>query len=125
MEMRISFEIFKSNVCHLVKSVGELDFIITMLENNEIRKYWDKQWYAEALYILAMIDYLSRKNALPICDAYDDIRRYKLTKPLFPQDVNLVMMLDPESNVREETLKNVIPEYLQFNIVEVEPENIA
>ena len=125
MEMRISFEIFKSNVCHLVKSVGELDFIITMLENNEIRKYWDKQWYAEALYILAMIDYLSRKNALPICDAYDDIRRYKLTKPLFPQDVNLVMMLDPESNVREETLKNVIPEFLQFNIVEVEPENIA
>ena len=72
-----------------------------------------------------MIDYLSRKNALPICDAYDDIRRYKLTKPLFPQDVNLVMMLDPESNVREETLKNVIPEFLQFNIVEVEPENIA
>ena len=125
MEMRISFEIFKSNVCHLVKSVGELDFIITMLENNEIRKYWDKQWYAEALYILAMIDYLSRKNAVPICDAYDDIRRYKLTKPLFPQDVNLVMMLDPESNVREETLKNVIPEFLQFNIVEVEPENIA
>ena len=28
MESRYNFEIFKSNVCHLVKSVGELEFII-------------------------------------------------------------------------------------------------
>jgi len=125
MEIRINFEIFKSNVCHLVKSVGELNFIITMLETNKVRKYWEKDWYAEAFYVLAMVDYLSRKNELPMCDAYDDIRRYKLKEPLFPQDVNLVMMLDPESDIKDEALKNAIPEFWQFHIVEVEPDNIV
>jgi len=32
------------------------------------------------------------------------------------------MKLDPESSVQGEALKNAIPEFLQFHIVEVEPE---
>ena len=67
----------------------------------------------------------AKENELPICDSYEDIRGYKLKEPLFPQDVSLVMMLDPESNILEEALKNGIPAFWRFNIMEVKPENIA
>ena len=42
--------------------MGDVDFIIHTLESNEIRVLFDRRWYPEALYLLAMIDYLSRIN---------------------------------------------------------------
>lgn len=33
---------------------------------------------AEAFYLLAMLDYLSKRNGLPKCNEYEEIRRYKL-----------------------------------------------
>lgn len=42
---RSSFEIFKSNICHMVKDKGDMDFIIDVLRGNEIRMYWDRKWY--------------------------------------------------------------------------------
>ncbi|MDO4338879.1 MAG: hypothetical protein Q4C91_12460 [Eubacteriales bacterium] len=61
-EYRSNFETFKSNVCHLVKDQGDLDFIIEVLQSKDIRRYWDRKWYPEAFYLLAMVDYLSRVN---------------------------------------------------------------
>ena len=87
MEPRPDFEIFKSNVCHRVKDGDELDFIITTLQNDEISKYWNKKWYPEAFYLLAMLDYLSRVNQVPICNNYNDIRRGKLQRLIFPSSV--------------------------------------
>ena len=58
MEHRETFDIFKSNICHYVKDMGDLDFIIYVLKSNEIRKYFDQKWYPESLYLLAMLDYL-------------------------------------------------------------------
>ena len=46
MEKRCSFELFKSNVCHQLKALGDIDFIIQTLENNKIREYYDRQWTA-------------------------------------------------------------------------------
>lgn len=59
---RSSFEVFKSNVCHFVKDKGDIDFIIDTLTTDEIRTLYNRKWYAEAFYLLAMIDYLSREN---------------------------------------------------------------
>ena len=67
MEHRASFEVFKSNVCHAVKDKGDIDFLIDTLESDEIRRLYNKQWYPEALYLLAMVDYLSRENGVPLC----------------------------------------------------------
>jgi len=47
--------------------MADIDFIIETLEADEIRKFYERRWYREALYLLAMIDYLSRMNSLPIC----------------------------------------------------------
>ncbi len=77
-EHRSSFETFKSNICHRVKDMGDLDFIINTLESSIIVELFQKKWYPEALYMLGMVDYLSRENSLPICTNYNDIRSHKL-----------------------------------------------
>ena len=33
-------------------------FIIEILETDEIRRLYERRWYREALYLLAMIDYI-------------------------------------------------------------------
>lgn len=37
MPYRSTFEIFKSNICHLVKDIGNIDFVIDILKIDEIR----------------------------------------------------------------------------------------
>ena len=39
----ISFELFKSNICHRIKDSGDIAFIIETLKSNEIRQYYDKK----------------------------------------------------------------------------------
>jgi plasmid maintenance system antidote protein VapI len=43
MEPRLDFEVFKSNVCHLVKDRDDLDFIVKTLQEDEISRYWGKK----------------------------------------------------------------------------------
>ena len=74
---RPSFEIFKNNICHRVKDMGDIPFVIDLLQTNRIRELYDKKWYPEAFYLLAMLDYLSRENKIPICKNYNDIRTAK------------------------------------------------
>ena len=90
-EHRASFETFKSNVCHNVKNMGDVDFMIHVLESDEIRTLYERKWYPEALYLLAMLDYLSRENNIPLCTKYDDIRTRRLAKPVYPIGVLITM----------------------------------
>ena len=123
-EYRSSFDIFKSNVCHQVKDMGDLDFIINTLETNRIRKYFDKKWYPEIMYLLAMVDYLSRENNLPLSREHDDIRAHKLAEPLFPLSVVIADTATRNSKWKNESVRDAIPEFLRFNIVESEVRNV-
>lgn len=40
-QYRTSFNVFKSNICHLVKDKGDRLFILETLKNNEIRRLYD------------------------------------------------------------------------------------
>lgn len=124
IEARSDFEIFKSNICHRAKDEGDFDFIISVLESDDIRRYWSKKWYSEAFYLLAMIDYLSRENNLPLCNKYDDIRSQSLKIPLYPRDVVMAAKLSPKLDRRAECKRNAIPEFIRFNIVESEVRNV-
>ena len=124
LEPRADFEIFKSNVCHFVKDTDELDFIVTTLQEDEISRYWNKKWYPEAFYLLAMVDYLSRVNEIPLCTKYDEIRTHSLKEPLYPRDVMLAAKLNNELDVRERCRQEAIPEFLRFNIIESEVRNV-
>ena len=124
-EYRSSFETFKSNTCHHVKDMGDVDFIIHTLESNEIRVLFDRRWYPEALYLLAMIDYLSRINNVPICVDYDDIRARKLKKKIYPVGVLLTSEVMKSDEALKKAEKEAIPEFRRFNIIESEVRNVV
>lgn len=124
MEYRSTFDVFKSNICHQVKDMGDLDFVIHMLETNQIRKYFEKKWYPESLYLLAMVDYLSRENALPLCREYDDIRATRLAEPLFPLSVAMADAATKNRRWKADSVRDAIPEFMRFNIVESEVRNV-
>ena len=124
-ERRSSFDVFKSNVCHQVKAQGDLDFIVNTLQSGMIRRYADRGWYAECLYLLAMVDYLSRENGLPLCNDYDDLRTMKLRKPLYSLSITLADAVAGSGQRMEASRLRAIPEFLRFNIVESEVRNIV
>ena len=121
---RTSFELFKSNVCHKLKELGDIDFIIDTLESNEIQDYYNRQWYAECFYLLAMLDYLSRENGIPMCSQYDELRDLKLENTLFPASVLVISQVSKSNDVKKRALKEAIPEFMRFNIVECEVGNV-
>ena len=123
--LRCSFEIFKSNICHMVKDKDDMDFIIDVLRENEIRMYWDRKWYPESFYLLAMADYLCRENDLPVCQDYDDIRKHKLAEPVYPRNIMVAVKLNPALDQRKSSRDNAIPEFLKYNIVEGEVRNLC
>jgi len=121
---RPAFELFKSNVCHELKEQGDIDFLINVLEKDEIRILYNKKWYPESLYLLAMIDYISRINDIPICKEYNDIRKHKLQTIIYPSSILSLSAVGDEKEIKEEAIKNAIPEFLRFNIIESEVRNV-
>ncbi len=121
---RPSFEVFKSNVCHLVKEKGDIDFIIDTLATDEVRNLYNRKWYPEAFYLLAMIDFLSGENHVPLCTKYDDIRAQKLKNIIYPAGVLLSDTAVDTDKHRSECIKNAIPEFLRFNIAESDVRNV-
>ncbi|MBQ7445098.1 MAG: helix-turn-helix transcriptional regulator [Clostridia bacterium] len=121
---RPSFDLFKSNVCHRLKELGDIDFLIDTIESDDITKYYKRSWYPESLYLLAMVDYISRINNVPICDAYTDIRRAKLKDTVFPSSVIAASAVMRDESILERAKKESIPEFMRFNIVESDVRNV-
>ena len=121
---RSSFENFKSTICHRVKELGDIGFIAETLESQEIRTYYDRKWYPESLYLLAMLDYISRENDIPLCDEYDDLRRCKLEKPVYPAGLRAVSAASKDKAVLHKAAMTAIPEFKRFNIIENEVRNV-
>lgn len=121
---RSNFENFKSTVCHRVKELGDIDFIMNTLENQEIRTYYDRKWYPESLYLLAMLDYISRENDIPLCSDYDDLRRLRLEKPVYPASMRALSATSKSNAVLHDAALTAIPEFKRFNIIENEVRNV-
>lgn len=124
MKMRTDFELYKSNVCHRVKEVGDIAFLIETLENGSIRKHYECKWYPESLYLLAMVDYISRMNNVPICTDYDDLRYSKLSEVIYPSGILASAAISKSDQVKAEAEQEAIPEFMRFNIVENEVRNV-
>jgi len=125
MEERISFELFKSNVCHELKRLGDIDFLISKLQSNEIEEYWNKRWYPECLYLVAMVDYISRINDVPLCNKYDEYRNKKIKSIIYPSSILIRYYLSNDEEYLNNAYINAIPEFKRFNIVENEVRNVA
>ena len=125
MEYRPSFETFKSNICHMVRDKGDLDFIIDTLESGEIRTLFNKQRHPEALYLLAMVDFLSRENDLPLCVDYADLRCAKLREIIYPSSIIAMCAVSGNDKAKHRSYADAIPEFKRFNIVENEVRNVV
>lgn len=122
---RSSFENYKSAVCHRLKEMGDLDFIMDTLESQEIRTYYDRKWYPESLYLLAMLDYISRENDIPLCEEYDDIRRCRLEELVYPASVRAINAVLKDEAILRRAMDEAIPEFRKFNIIESEVRNVV
>lgn len=123
-EKRCSFELFKSNVCHQLKELGDIDFIIHTLENDDIHAYYNRRWYPECFYLLAMLDYISRINDVPLCGEYQDLRQQSLSEVLYPASVVAAATVAGDERPKEDALRSAIPEFKRFNIIENEVQNV-
>ena len=121
---RPNFEIFKSHICHQLKRMGDIEFIVDTLKSNTIRKYFEWEWYLESLYLLAMVDYVSRINSLPLCTDYNDIRCCKLQETVYPAGVIATGIVIGKDKAKAQSHREAIPEFMRFNIVESEVRDV-
>ncbi len=124
MVKRPQFENFKSNVCHQLKELGDVDFVVDLLGSNNIRVFYERQWYPESLYLLAMLDYISKENDIPLCEDYDDLRQCSLKKTLYPESLRALAASSNDKSVLKRAEESAIPEFMRFNIVESEVRNV-
>ena len=124
MNRRVSFEVFKSNVCHRVKEQGDIAFLTEALEQDLIRAYYERKWYPESLYLLAMVDYVSRVNDIPLCEEYNDLRKCRLKETIYPASVLSLSAATGTQKAKEQSRQVAIPEFMRFNIVESEVRNV-
>lgn len=124
-ENRIYFELFKSNVCHELKRQGDIAFIAHLLETNLIGQYYTKRCYPECLYLLEMLDYLSRENNVETCSLYDDMRKLRLKFVLYPSSVLAVAKVTNNDDILKQSIIESIPEFIRFNIVEKDIRNVV
>lgn len=122
---RSSFDTYKSNVCHQVKDMGDLAFIIETLETDRIRTLYKRGWYPECLYLLAMLDYLSKENGLPLCNEYNDLRPMRIVEPIYPSSVIVMSAASGSDQPKKNSIEGAIPEFLRHNIVEGEIRNVC
>lgn len=111
-----SFDLFKSNVCHDLVQMGDKPFLKKHLAGDPIRDYYDRNMFMEALYLVSMIDYLCRKNDIPLPKEYDDIRQCKLDKLYVPKSVFL--LLKSKSVKMSYLWSESIDTFLKHNILE-------
>lgn len=101
------FQTFRNNLHHEIKK-DELKCIQRIIESDDVFTYMRHEDFLKALYLVATVDYISRKNDIPLCDKYDSIRSTKLEQPYYVGDTSLFGA----------DKSDCIDEFLRFNIYE-------
>jgi hypothetical protein len=94
--------------------MGDVDFLIDVLKSGIIRDLWEKKWYAECLYLLAMVDYLCRENSLPLCSEYSEMRRARLGETVYPEGIMALCTVLKSEEPMNKSRAEAIPEFLCF-----------
>ena len=99
LNIQSDFEIFRSNVKQAININDPYTFIKYVQNKNSIKKLYDDDYYFEAFYLLATIDYLSRIYNIPILIEYNDLRKYKLQDRLYPASVINMANVNRENEI--------------------------
>ena len=101
------FQTFRNNLHHDIKR-NDLQTVLGIIEREDVEYYRMHQDYVKMLYLVATIDYISKKHSIPLSNKYDEIRQMKLEEPFFVGDAMLL------GNRKE----NAIAEFTKYNIIE-------
>ena len=121
------FDLFKSNVCHMVKNLGELGFIEKSLIEDFTGRYWNLKQYPQAYYMLAMTDFLSERNGVPLYINYHEYRLQKLNEMVFPYSAILEIAMNPQrkEEIQNRYIEHAEPNFLKYGIVEGDVFNVC
>ena len=120
----IEFRYFRNTVLQTLKEMGEIQFVNFVIKGKDIDYYYKNKGYEYAYYLLALIDYICKKNNIPIYqNRYNKIRKNKLTKPFFVGS-NL-FSFDSIEQAENELGVKTIPEFSKYNIIEVSTSDVA
>ena len=81
----------------------------------------------EAIYLVALIDYLCRVNDISAFKELDKIRKIKLKKVMVPCSVYMedYLLNDSECKLINQSISNSEPEFMDHNIAEGEIRDVA
>lgn len=119
------FDAYRSNVCHLLHNLGDIEFIRTLIIEDTINQLVKANHGAWALYLLAMLDYVNKENGVPLCTRYDYLREEKLEKLYIPSGIRIGLELFKNQKVFDEAYENAIPEFLKHNFLEGDVRNVV
>jgi hypothetical protein len=120
-----SFEAYKSNVCHMLKYKGDLDFLEMILVDDTITQFYENKLYRNCFYLLAMVDYISKENDISLCTKYNYIRNQKLKKLQVPKSIQIADELLENHKTFDKAYSKAIPEFLEYNIMEGDIRNVV
>lgn len=117
------YDIFRSEICHYLQKIGDLQFLKNVLKNDWVSHFWNEKSYFKALYCVGIIDslaYLYKTDNFP---DYDFYRTKKFDSPIFPKDIEMLDKINPKEKIKDKVLKecseNEIGKiFLNFNIIE-------
>lgn len=119
-----TWDMFRSEVTHLYHHKSDKEFVEIVLCNQLIPILWSKKWYAKALYIVALFDYVTEQNKVELFADYEYYRQQKLKDIKYPDELLLLENIT-QTNLKEEMYQQCqqskFSEYfLRHNILEVE-----
>ncbi len=116
------FDLFKSNICHELKEEKYIYFLKKYLNNNLVKELYDKKKTLEAIYLVAMIDFLCKSHNLPVPKEYESIRKLKSQKVIVPKSIFLLLV---NKKIRiNDILKECNPVFYKHNLIESEIYNV-
>ena len=101
------FQTFRNNLHHDIKR-NDLQTVLGIIEHEDVEYYRLHGDYVKMLYLVATVDYISKKYEIPLCDKYDEISNMKLEEPFFVGD----------SAFLNKGVDSGIEEFAKYNIVE-------
>lgn len=119
-----------SNVTRAIAAIflkwrGDLKFIELILLDDTIGSMNKNGFGGYALYLLAVLDYVSKENDIPLYTGYDWLRKQKLPKLIIPTSIYAIMYLEKLSSIPEDIMAQAIPEFLKYNILEGDIRNVC
>lgn len=117
------FEIFKSDLCQSIKKMKPIEAIRQIKESRCIELLLNKNEDVKALYLVAMVNYLSNKYNLDM--NIHDYDNFRLEHMVYPRSVLFKCAIMKNDKYKQEAIKHAEKEFLQFNICEGEIEQVV